>query len=87
MNWNLLPILPNSAQNPGRIVLAVSNTVAQTVYRLDSLGRLYRFDGVRLRRAQQMMPAASLVGTQGWYDLVARWSPAPTTGSMSAGRS
>ena len=45
--WNAVPITPNSAANPGRIALAVSDTANQVVYRFDELGRLWRFDGAR----------------------------------------
>ena len=72
-NWARLAITPNSAANPGRIALAVSNTANQVVYHWDSLGRLWRFDGIRFRRVQTLPGPASTVaaaGPQGWYDLV-----------------
>ena len=75
VTWALLPVTPASAANPGRIALAVSDTANQVVYRFDSLGRLWRFDGVRLRRVQTLPAAADTVGTQGWYDLAVAVQP------------
>ena len=73
--WNPAPINPNSNANPGRIALAVSDTANQVVYRFDEPGRLWRFDGAQFQRVQGLPPAASTVGSQGYYDLAVAVQP------------
>lgn len=75
-NWDLVPISPASAANPGRIALAVSDA-NQVVYRFDQPGRLWRFDSATTQFVQvtNTPPAGQLVGSQGDYDLVVAVQP------------
>ena len=75
VTWDPVPINPNSAANPGRIALAVSDTANQVVYRFDELGRLWRFDGATFQRVLGLPPAGSTVGSQGYYDLAVAVQP------------
>ncbi len=74
VTWNLVPITPASAADPGRIALAVSGP-NQVVYRFDEQGRLWRYDGAQFVRVQQVPPRESTVDDQGFYDLALAIEP------------